>query len=111
MKRINDEFGHGAGDAALIQVARILSVNVRASDTVGRLGGDEFGVLLAQADEPTATEKGASLAAKIAKEGLEWCGHHIPLTVAYGVHTFRESDDLNVALDAADKEMYRRKPR
>ena len=45
-KRINDTYGHAAGDAVLIRVARILQEETRADDIVGRLGGDEFGVLL-----------------------------------------------------------------
>jgi diguanylate cyclase (GGDEF)-like protein len=56
-KRINDEFGHTAGDGALHHIAHILTHNVRESDIVGRLGGDEFGVILAQADAASAAEK------------------------------------------------------
>ena len=46
LKMINDTFGHQAGDAALIQVARLLVGGVRKSDVVARIGGDEFGILL-----------------------------------------------------------------
>ena len=47
-KEINDKHGHAPGDAALQHIAEIFSLNVRESDVVGRLGGDEFGVILAQ---------------------------------------------------------------
>lgn len=54
-KQVNDRFGHATGDKVLIQVAEILLKNVRQTDIVGRLGGDEFGIALTHAD------KGASL--------------------------------------------------
>src|SRR5580698_6496880 len=57
LKAINDRFGHAAGDAALTKVAEILSAHVRESDVVGRMGGDEFAVMLAQADLVAAMSK------------------------------------------------------
>ena len=54
MKHINDEHGHPTGDAALRHMATVLRGNIRSSDIVGRLGGDEFGVILAQTDEEQA---------------------------------------------------------
>src|SRR5688572_32015721 len=61
MKEINDRYGHPAGDEARRHFARLLGGNVRDSDVVGRLGGDEFGVILAQADEAQARDKAGSL--------------------------------------------------
>ena len=55
-KRINDSFGHLAGDAALRELGRALSASVRASDLVGRLGGEEFGVVLPETDARAAGE-------------------------------------------------------
>ena len=53
LKMINDSFGHNAGDEALIEVAGLLVGGVRKSDVVARIGGDEFGILLAHSDEAT----------------------------------------------------------
>ncbi len=110
MKTINDTYGHAAGDAALLHVAEILLASVRESDVVGRLGGDEFGVILAQVEEKTAGEKAASLAEAIRKQPLVWEGKTIHLAVASGAHTVRGGEDAGKALHAADRAMYATKP-
>jgi len=61
-KRVNDSFGHPAGDAVLAHFAETLLAHVRDSDVVARLGGDEFGVILAHNDQAQAEAKAASLA-------------------------------------------------
>ncbi len=109
MKEINDTHGHGAGDAALLQVANILLEQVRTSDVVGRLGGDEFGVILAQADQAAALEKAASLAKAIESAPLEWQGTTITLELAHGAYTFLGGDNVESALAAADEAMYAHK--
>jgi diguanylate cyclase (GGDEF)-like protein len=109
LKQINDTHGHPAGDAALRHVADILQKNVRSSDLVGRLGGDEFGVILAQTNQEQATAKAVSLAQEISKTALRWGKFKIPVSAAYGVYSFSGSDDAQVAIEAADKAMYKRK--
>ena len=109
LKQINDTHGHPAGDAALRHVADILQKNVRSSDLVGRLGGDEFGVILAQTNQEQATAKAVSLAEEISKTALRWGRFKIPVSAAYGVYSFSGSDDAQVAIEAADKAMYKRK--
>lgn len=109
LKQLNDGKGHAAGDAAILKVAKILALNVRESDIVGRLGGDEFGVMLSHADENAAHAKAEQLAAAIADDPLDWEGEQIPLEVAFGVHTIRSGGDAGAALEAADKAMYAHK--
>lgn len=109
MKRINDTFGHAAGDAALTHVADILVGNVRTSDAVGRLGGDEFAVLLAQADETIALQKGAELAELIADTPFLWQGEPVTVTAAFGAVAFEGGKEPHEILDAADRAMYQRK--
>ncbi len=107
-KRINDEYGHAAGDAALTHVANLLSANVRESDIVGRLGGDEFGVILAQSDQAAAAEKAVSLATTITSTPAEWQGAKLTLSVSFGTFTF-SGGDAGEALARADKAMYAHK--
>src|SRR5258705_6142980 len=61
LKPINDQFGHAAGDRVLKAVAAVLLRNVRSSDEVGQLGGDEFALILWNMNESDATAKAASL--------------------------------------------------
>ncbi len=109
MKEINDQFGHAAGDEALRHFAQILLDNTRDSDTVGRLGGDEFGVLLAQADEAQAREKAESLLSVVAASPALWEGHRIPLSCAVGLHQFTGKNSADEALNRADANMYNEK--
>ncbi len=109
LKRINDSFGHAAGDAAIRHVASALTRNVRESDFVGRLGGDEFGVILSNTGERAANDKAASLAAGIEARPFEWRGRGLALTVAYGAYAFNGGDDVAKALAEADRDMYARK--
>jgi diguanylate cyclase (GGDEF)-like protein len=64
-KGINDTHGHAAGDAALMHVVDIVMRHIRDTDVVGRLGGDEFGVILSHADEATTMEKAEALVSDI----------------------------------------------
>lgn len=109
LKQINDTFGHAAGDAALFRIATTLAESVRGSDIVGRLGGDEFGVLLVQADEKAAIAKANRLVEEIAARPLEWNGAAIPLRLAFGTFTFNGGENARDALEAADRAMYAQK--
>ena len=100
LKPINDTYGHPAGDAALMVADQLLE-NVRESDVVGRLGGDEFGVILSQADERTAEEKARALVTQIESRALDWNGHKITIHVSFGTYTFRGGDTATEALAAA----------
>ncbi|HTQ33949.1 MAG TPA: GGDEF domain-containing protein [Stellaceae bacterium] len=109
MKQINDTHGHPAGDAALRHVADVLRKNVRESDIVGRLGGDEFGVILAQTSQDQASAKATALAQAISAAPFLWGRTPITVSAAYGVYSFTGTDDAQVAIEAADKAMYKQK--
>lgn len=109
LKMINDTFGHRAGDQALIQVAALLSSGVRRGDVVGRLGGDEFGILLEQAGEASALETAARLGDLIAECEFRHDGDVLPLSVAIGVAMIDGASNPAEVMAEADQEMYRRK--
>lgn len=109
LKAINDTFGHAAGDAALIHVAEVLLAHTRSSDVVGRLGGDEFGVLLTRADEAAAYHKAERLSDAVACTRLSWKGENIRISIAFGAHRLVAGEEPQVALAAADRAMYRQK--
>ena len=109
LKTINDTLGHGAGDEALIQVADVLSRGVRKSDVCARIGGDEFGILLENADEKSAHETAGRLAEMIAGCDFMHDGESLPLGVAIGVGLIDKDDTAQSVMPRADEEMYRRK--
>jgi diguanylate cyclase (GGDEF)-like protein len=111
LKAINDTDGHAAGDAALRHVAAVLATNVRKSDVLGRLGGDEFGVILPKADAALADKKARMLAKLLTTQPFLWQGRVRTLAIAYGIYTFAKGDDPEKAVAAADKAMYAAKPK
>jgi len=111
LKTINDSFGHAAGDAALVQVAQRLVQGVRASDSVARIGGDEFAVLLEHADDKSARETAARLVDTVAARDFTHNGDTMPLSVAVGVALIADSDRPEDVISRADAEMYAEKTR
>lgn len=109
LKKINDTYGHDAGDAALKHIARTIKDNIRGSDTLARLGGDEFGVLLAHAGENSGTEKAVNLSEIVSQTPFHLSGETHYLNYAYGTYTFRGDDSAEGVLDQADRAMYERK--
>ncbi len=81
-KRVNDVYGHGAGDQLLVQVARIARETVRTSDVVCRIGGEEFGVIMPSCDAGDALALAARLTDRLRDTELEFAGR---MTVSIGI--------------------------
>ncbi len=109
-KDVNDRYGHAAGDAVLVAVAERLLAAVRAEDVVGRIGGDEFAVLLQRADAHAASLKAWTLREGIATEPVVFHSQQITVGVAYGVREISGADSAEQAIAEADANMYLRKP-
>ena len=108
-KQINDTKGHAAGDAVLRHFAETLLGHVRDSDCVGRLGGDEFGVLLTHANQEQALNKADVLAAALRATPPVWNGSAIPVSFSYGAFELKSGDNADLAMARADEAMYAQK--
>lgn len=113
-KRLNDTAGHAAGDRVLMQVARVLTANARASDAPGRIGGDEFILVLPDSDTQEAAKVAARIQADFAKgfDGMaERLSYEGQVTMSVGVATRQQSGcpSATELLAAADRALYRAK--
>ena len=108
-KRVNDTYGHAAGDAVLAHFSRTLLDHVRDSDVVGRLGGDEFGVILSHANQVIAHRKSASLAETLTATPAQWEGRAIPVGFSYGTFELISGENADSAVARADEAMYAHK--
>ncbi|MEM9494573.1 MAG: GGDEF domain-containing protein [Pseudomonadota bacterium] len=106
LKKINDSKGHRAGDLALETVSTVLTSNIRTTDTAGRLGGDEFGLLLTQADAEAATRKARDLAATVAKTPVPWKDGHFNISISTGVVEIPKGACAEETMERADAAMY-----
>lgn len=106
-KSINDELGHAAGDEALMIVADRMSLCLRHSDTLARVGGDEFVVVLEEIERLSDSE---GLARKIIDklgEPMDIGGHPVTIGASIGISIFPEhADDMKGLLRCSDKAMY-----
>jgi diguanylate cyclase (GGDEF)-like protein len=109
-KLINDAHGHQAGDAAIRHVALQASNCLREGDVIGRLGGEEFAILLPATDERTAWSMAERLRKVIEQTPLEHHGERIPITVSIGLMSGTlTADNIETMIQCADKVMYRAK--
>jgi len=108
-KRINDAHGHEVGDEALQLISATVQCELRTEDLFGRLGGEEFVVVLPAADESAARRNAERLRANIEKAELR-AGHRtIELCVSIGIAVIRAGDDFAALLRRADQAMYEAK--
>jgi diguanylate cyclase (GGDEF)-like protein len=107
-KSINDRFGHAVGDAALKVFANTASTNMRATDVIGRFGGEEF-VAVIPGNAADATMVADRVRMAFQAVGLEIAGHPIGATVSVGVASALAPVELDDMLARADAALYRAK--
>ena len=111
-KRVNDTWGHEAGDYVLREIGSLITASIRESDIAARYGGEEFSILLPDATSETAAERAESLRREIRESELSYAGQPIKVTVSLGV---TECDGVAISpsdiMNAADAAMYRAKAR
>jgi diguanylate cyclase (GGDEF)-like protein/PAS domain S-box-containing protein len=109
-KRINDAYGHASGDAVLRHFAGLVGGNLRQSDSFGRLGGEEFGVLLPETRLAGAMELAARLCGIVAATPVDVDGRIVPVTTSIGVTEFQPDETGPESVMArADAALYRAK--
>ena len=109
-KRVNDTYGHSAGDEVLKELAQIMKNIQRKSDTIVRLGGEEFAILLPDTSKEQAFEVAQKLRQTIEKnQVLLSDGNIVHFTVSLGVSSVQIEKEINIeaALSRADKALYR----
>lgn len=110
-KRINDQHGHAAGDLVLRSLANVIHDSLRGSDLAGRIGGEEFAILLPETDRPMALEVAERLRNAVEASQV-MVGMEAPLgvTVSIGVASLRSIEGgLGLLLSQADMALYRAK--
>lgn len=105
-KRINDTFGHAAGDKVLKEVVRLLQEQLRSSDFVARYGGEEFVILLNGAAEDSALQIAEKLRRTVKAAPFRSRGERVPVTISCGVGTFGGEDTLEAVFDRTDAALY-----
>jgi diguanylate cyclase (GGDEF)-like protein len=110
-KKVNDVYGHAAGDAALIACVDVIKKNIRSTDYLGRLGGEEFCILLPDTTLEEAKILSERIRASIEAHKVVWEEHSIPITASFGITSFNENaqNEWSNLLNKADIAMYKAK--
>lgn len=109
-KKINDNYGHSAGDDVLKGFAGILISELRSTDVVGRYGGEEFVAVLMNTSKEAAEEVAERIRKKCESVLVETCnGHELNFTTSVGVSFYEKGEDISRLLDRADDNLYKAK--
>jgi len=108
-KRVNDRYGHATGDIVLRHVATVMSASLRRVDLLGRLGGEEFAILLPDTEAAGAQEFAERLRQEVAAQPAVTPAGEISITVSIGVTSFVPQDGIDTLLARADRALYRAK--
>jgi diguanylate cyclase (GGDEF)-like protein len=110
-KKVNDTYGHVAGDYVLKETCRILKEKViRADEILGRFGGEEFVVILPDSTLETSVKVAERIRETIEKHSYSYSGTRIPVTASLGVVTWNSSfTSTDLFLEAADQLLYKSK--
>lgn len=108
-KKINDQYGHNAGDVVLIELAKIFSQNIRKQDCVARWGGEEFLFILPQTLAKNAHIFAAKILDKLQGHRVTYQDKKITVTVSMGIEQFNENQSIDEIINNADKYLYQAK--
>lgn len=105
-KLVNDRFGHAVGDACLQAAVGVIRHELRASDSIGRLGGEEFLAVLPGANLEQALHIGERIRAEVERVGERVADHDIRLTISIGLAWAETASECGDLVDRADHAMY-----
>lgn len=108
-KRINDNYGHLAGDLILKTIASLAREMIRESDTICRWGGEEFIVLLPDCDHLSATELAERMRLAIANRSITAHSNSLKVTASFGIAQIKEQESIDELINRADQGLYRSK--
>jgi diguanylate cyclase (GGDEF)-like protein len=112
LKLVNDMFGHAAGDEALRHLATVMRANIRETDIPARYGGDEFIILMPEADKGAIQAVGQRIAESISKTRVRLGGGFVSLEVSFGASACpSDGTTAEVLLKQADSQLYQLKQR
>lgn len=108
-KRINDEYGHLAGDKVLRLMARILRANLRNVDFIARFGGEEFVILMPSTDGPSAHTAAEKVRVAVEQSPFNFQSKPVQITVSFGIAEVRSDDSSETLFGRADACLYEAK--
>lgn len=108
-KRINDEYGHAAGDKALVIVARLMMKMVRKTDLIFRIGGEEFVIIMPGTDNQQAAQLVEKIRQAVSETEIHFKQRRVNLTLSAGYTGARVGDTEDKIFERTDKAMYRAK--
>lgn len=110
-KRINDTYGHKMGDQVLVKLAEVCNLILREVDTIGRIGGEEFAILLPETGKQEAKEVAERLRTAIANTKIEMqSGEALQISVSIGLAVHSSKDqNIDMLLSSADEALYKAK--
>lgn len=108
-KKINDRYGHDAGDDILSELANVLNNSTRSSDMVARLGGEEFCIILPEADIKQAGVLAANLCQAVSLHRFVGGTHHIDVNISLGVSQKKDDETSATSIKRADQALYQSK--
>ena len=105
-KKINDTYGHSAGDAILVSISHILNTEKREIDQVARWGGEEFLILLPETNLKGAVQLGNKIRKSISAKHITHEGQEINVTMSFGVSEYNSETHIEKTIDLADQRLY-----
>lgn len=105
-KRINDTYGHSAGDKTLQVIAKTLNKFANANTFVGRFGGEEFVIIMSQCNKKAALEKMELLRTAIEKLPFKFKQQKVTITISIGITHIVNGDNMHLAFERADEALY-----